>query len=160
MALVSLTGEREFRKVRKHGVVIRGPLFTLRITEYRPRYGAPWQPRAIIGLVVPKKTLKRAVDRNRSRRRVRAALQTLPQGLPACRAILMINAGAMTVPFTELQTALAKAFAKAFTKVPPKGTNKARKTSEIGANTIASTSTTNHISQQLPNLISPPAENS
>ncbi|MDV6373164.1 ribonuclease P protein component [Deinococcus arenicola] len=108
-----MRGDREFRKVRNHGAVVRDPLFTLRLTEYRPRYGESWQPRAIIGIVVSKKTLKRAVDRNRVRRRVREALRTLPDGLPPCRAILLPNPGVLNVPFTELQTALARAIAKA-----------------------------------------------
>lgn len=113
MALSSLRGEREFRKVRAHGSPVRGPLFTLRLAEYRPRHGEVWRPRAIIGIVVPKKTLKRAVDRNRARRRVREALRTLPGGLPPCRAILMPAPGVLTVPFTELQDALARALARA-----------------------------------------------
>jgi ribonuclease P protein component, eubacterial len=109
-----LRGEREFRKVRAHGAAVRDPLFTLRLTDYRPRYGERWHPRAIIGLVVSKKTLKHAVKRNRARRRVREALRTmppelLPGGLPACRAILMLNPGVLTVPFPELQAALAQA---------------------------------------------------
>lgn len=113
MALDSLRGDREFRKVRNHGVAVRDPLFTLRLTEYRPRYGESWQPRAIIGIVVSKKTLRRAVDRNRVRRRVREALRTLPDGLPPCRAILLPNPGVLKVPFADLQTALARAIAKA-----------------------------------------------
>ena len=109
-----MRGEREFRKVRAHGAAVRDPLFTLRLTDYRPRYGERWRPRAIVGLVVSKKTLKHAVKRNRARRRVREALRTmppelLPGGLPACRAILMLNPGVLTAPFAELQAALARA---------------------------------------------------
>lgn len=113
MALDSLRGDREFRKVRSHGVAVRDPLFTLRVTEYRPRHGETWRPRAIIGLVVSKKTLRRAVDRNRARRRVREALRTLPGGLPACRAILLPNPAVLTVPFSELQAALTRALSRA-----------------------------------------------
>lgn len=117
MALDSLRGEREFRKVRAHGAAVRDPLFTLRLTDYRPRYGEAWRPRALMGLVVSKKTLKRAVDRNRARRRVREALRTmppelLPGGLPACRAIVMLNPGVLAVPFAELQAALARALVR------------------------------------------------
>ncbi|WP_309569886.1 ribonuclease P protein component [Deinococcus sp.] len=108
-----MRGDREFRKVRTHGVAVRDSLFTLRITEYRPRYGETWRPRAIIGIVVAKKTLKRAVDRNRVRRRVREALRTLPGGVPPCRAILLPNPGVLKVDFTQLQEALARALAKA-----------------------------------------------
>ena len=108
VALVSLTTDREFRKVRAHGQVIRHKYFQLRVTDYRPRYGEVWQPRAIIGIVVPKKTLKHAVDRNRVRRRVHEALRTLP-GLIPCRAIISPAAAVLTAPFAELQTALGKA---------------------------------------------------
>lgn len=97
---------------------MRDPLFTLRLTDYRPRHGEAWRPRAIIGLVVSKKTLKHAVRRNRARRRVREALRTmppevLPGGLPACRAMLLLNPGVLSVPFAELQAALARALSKA-----------------------------------------------
>lgn len=111
MALTSLKGDREFRRVRQHGLVLRDPLFTLRVTDYRPRHGEAWRPRAIIGIVVPKKTLSRAVDRNRARRRVREALRTLPGGLPPCRAILLPNPGVLSAPFPELQAALARVLA-------------------------------------------------
>ncbi len=131
VALDSLRGDREFRKVRQQGAVVRDPLFTLRLTEYRPRYGETWQPRAIIGVVISKKTLKRAVDRNRARRRVREALRTLPGGLPPCRAILLPNPGVLTVPFPALQAALIRALAKAPGRVKkgaggPKGGNSGR----------------------------------
>ena len=102
VALASLRGDKEFRKVRQHGQVIRHALFTLRVTDYRPRYGESWQPRAIIGIVVSKKTLKLAVKRNRVRRRVREALRTLPT-LPPCRATIHPNVAALSVPFGELQ---------------------------------------------------------
>lgn len=127
MALCSLRGEKEFRKVRAHGVAVRHPLFTVRLAEYRPRYGETWRPRVVIGIVVPKKTLKRAVDRNRARRRVREALRTLPApGLPPCRAILMPNPAVLNVPFDELQGALAQAFARAPGRVKKGGNQKGR----------------------------------
>ncbi|UQN07792.1 ribonuclease P protein component [Deinococcus sp. QL22] len=126
-----MRGDREFRKVRQQGVAVRDPLFTLRLTDYRPRYGETWQPRAIIGVVISKKTLKRAVDRNRARRRMREALRTLPDGLPPCRAILLPNPGVLTATFPALQAALMRALAKAPGRVKkgaggPKGGNSGR----------------------------------
>ena len=112
-ALASLSGEKEFRKVRQHGKVVRHALFTLRVTDYRPRYGETWRPRAIIGIVVPKKTLKLAVKRNRVRRRVREALRTLP-GLPPCRATIHPTAAVLKASFAELQAALAQALSGDF----------------------------------------------
>lgn len=111
--LASLKSEKAFRQVRRYGAAQRGRLFTLHVTDYRPSYGKPWQPAAYIGIVVPKKVLKNATDRNRVRRRVREALRTLPQTLgqplPACRAVLYPAPEALHAPFQELQAALAKA---------------------------------------------------
>lgn len=126
MALDSLRGDREFRKVRNYGVAVRDPLLTVRVTEYRPRYGEAWRPRAIIGIVVSKKTLRRAVDRNRARRRVREALRTLPGGLPPCRAIVLPNPGVLNAPFEALQAALARALSRAPGRAPGKGSGKAQ----------------------------------
>lgn len=109
VALVSLSGEKEFRKVRQHGVVVRHALFTLRLTSYRPRYGEVWQPRAIVGIVVSKKTLRRAVARNKVRRRCREALRTGEFTQP-CRAVLHPTEAAQTASFSELQSALRHAF--------------------------------------------------
>ncbi|WP_019585334.1 ribonuclease P protein component [Deinococcus apachensis] len=116
-----MRGDREFRRVRQQGVALRDPLFTLRVIDYRPRYGEVWRPGAIIGIVVAKKTLRRAVDRNRARRRVREALRTLPGGLPPCRAVLMPNPGVLTAPFPELQAALARVLAQVPGRVKRKG---------------------------------------
>ncbi|WP_424951769.1 ribonuclease P protein component [Deinococcus sp.] len=124
VALVSLRGDREFRKVRAHGQVIRTRFFQLRVTDYRPRYGEVWQPRAIIGIVVPKKTLRRAVDRNRARRRMHEALRTLP-GLPPCRAILSPAALVLDAPFAELQAALGRALGSFDPKAKTKQTKPA-----------------------------------
>lgn len=112
MVLDSLRTDKEFRKVRTHGVVVRNSLFTLRMADYRPRYGEAWQPRAVVGIVVSKKTLKSAVARNRVRRRLKEALRTLPE-LSACRAILFPNPQVLHVPFTELQDSLRQALAQA-----------------------------------------------
>lgn len=122
VALRSLKGEKEFRRVRRLGIGLRHPLFSLKVTDYRPRHGHPWRPAAHIGIVVPKKVLPHAVDRNRVRRRVREALRTLPQSshgqaLPACRGILFPTAAAVNAPFDELQRALAEAMAQVPAKV-------------------------------------------
>ncbi len=108
--LASLTGDREFRQVRK-GKTVRTPLFTLRALHYRPRHKEPYRPMTLVGIVVAKKTLKSAVDRNRVRRRVREALRTLD--LPPCRAVLLPTPGVLRVPFAELRDQLARAFDKA-----------------------------------------------
>ncbi|MDO4263054.1 MAG: ribonuclease P protein component [Deinococcus sp.] len=130
VALRSLKGEKEFRRVRRLGVGLRHPLFSLKVTDYRPRHGQPWRPAAHIGIVVPKKVLAHAVDRNRVRRRVREALRTLPQTvlvpgeppqpLPACRAILFPTEAVLHASFGELQQALAGAMAQVPARVKGK----------------------------------------
>nr|WP_043817115.1 ribonuclease P protein component [Deinococcus maricopensis] len=103
-----MKGDREFRKVRTHGKVVRSRSFTLRITDYRPRHGEVWRPRAIIGLIASKKTIGKAVHRNRARRRAREALRTLGN-LPACRAVVHLHPSVLHVPFTTLQAELRAA---------------------------------------------------
>lgn len=118
--------------MRRLGVNLRHPLFSLRVTDYRPRHGQPWQPAAHIGIVVPKKVLRSAVDRNRVRRRVREALRTLPQSdfaqpLFACRGILFPTEAVLRVPFAELQGALATAVADVPAKVKSAGKKNPKK---------------------------------
>lgn len=108
--LASLKGEREFRQVRK-GKTVRTPYFTLRAVHYRPRHGEKYLPMTIVGIVVSKKTLKHAVDRNRARRRVREALRTLE--LPPCRAMVLPSPEVLRVDFAELRAHLKRAFDKA-----------------------------------------------
>ena len=108
VALDALKGDREFRKVRAHGKQVRSRSFTLRITDYRPRYGEVWRPRAVIGLVASKKTIGKAVHRNRARRRAREALRTLGS-LPPCRAVLHLHPSVLTVPFEALKAELRAA---------------------------------------------------
>ena len=105
-----MKGEREFRQVRK-GKTVRTKLFTVRAVHYRPRHGEAWKPMTIVGIVVSKKTLKLAVDRNRARRRVREALRTLE--LPPCRAVVLPTPEVLSVNFEELKAELRGAFDKA-----------------------------------------------
>jgi len=110
--LDSLRGDSEFRQVRK-GKTVRTAYFTLRALHYRPKRGEKYRPMTLVGIVVSKKTLKRAVERNRARRRVREALRTLMPDLPPCRAVIMPNPEVLHVPFDVLRTQLRRAFEKA-----------------------------------------------
>lgn len=111
-----MRSEREFRQVKNKGVSYRHELFSLKLSEYRPRYQQPWQPSTVVGIVVPKKVLKKAVDRNRARRRLREALRCLPN-LPACRVVFYPTPAILQVPFVELQEALAKALSSSQAKL-------------------------------------------
>lgn len=108
--LASLKGEREFRQVRG-GKTVRTKLFTLRALHYRPRHGEAWKPMTVVGIVVSKKTLKLAVDRNRARRRVKEAMRLLE--LPPCRAILLPTPEVLNANFDELRAELKRAFERA-----------------------------------------------
>ena len=59
----------------------------------------------MLKLVLPKRQLKRAVDRNRARRRVRAALDQIEPGWrQGLTGIIYLNQEALTLPFPELRT--------------------------------------------------------
>jgi len=119
--LSSLKGEGQFRKVSA-GHATRTPHFTLRRLPYKPRYGEKWEPHAVIGIVVSKKTLPHAVDRNRARRRVREALRVLE--LIPCRAMLILNASVLKLEFAALKTLLEEVFSKPIPKGPAKSSVK------------------------------------
>ena len=119
--LSSLKGEGQFRKVSA-GFATRTPHFTLRRLPYKPRYGEKWEPHAVIGIVVSKKTLAHAVDRNRARRRVREALRVLE--LTPCRAMLILNASVLKLEFGALKSLLESVFSKPLPKGPPKSPHK------------------------------------
>ncbi len=115
--LSSLKGEGQFRKVSA-GFATRTPHFTLRRLPYKPCYGEKWEPHAVIGIVVSKKTLAHAVDRNRARRRVREVLRLLE--LSPCRAMLILNASVLKLEFEVLKSLLEEVFSKPILKGPPK----------------------------------------
>jgi len=119
--LSSLKGEGQFRKVSA-GFATRTLHFTLRRLPYKPCYGEKWEPHAVIGIVVSKKTLPHAVDRNRARRRVREALRVLE--LTPCRAMLILNASVLTLEFEVLKALLESVFSKPIPKGPVKGSGK------------------------------------
>jgi ribonuclease P protein component len=118
--VVSLKGEAEFRRILS-GETHRTPFFTLRRLPYRPLFGKPWQPSAVVGIVASKKSVGNAVKRNRARRRVREALRLVAPN--PCRAILLLNPAVLTAPFADLKAALELAFARpikpAKAKSPP-----------------------------------------
>lgn len=101
----------------------RSPFFTLQSTE-RADDGPPR-----FGLTVSKKTAKRAVRRNRIRRRLREALrlgfaaQAGAGALSAdrgCDYVLVARLEAMTAPFADLRRALAAALAQSKPRLQPR----------------------------------------
>ncbi|HEX6733780.1 MAG TPA: ribonuclease P protein component [Azonexus sp.] len=87
-----LTKTDEFSSVFGFRKAIRGKLLML---HYQPR--ASVNDDARLGLVVGKKLLKRAVDRNRFKRVLREQFRLRRAGLPACD--LVVRLAAKPVPF-------------------------------------------------------------
>jgi ribonuclease P protein component len=101
MALGRLRKGREFDAVYREGAVVNGPLFVLRWT--RSGADAPkW------GFAVGKKLLPHAVDRNRLRRRLRAAAATVPVEAGVA-VVLTAKRGAPAAPYDALCSALQRA---------------------------------------------------
>jgi len=82
-----LTKTDEFSSVFGFRKIIRGKLLTL---HYQPRAGAEIDAR--LGLVVGKKLLKRAVDRNRCKRVLREQFRLRRGELPACDLVVRLAA--------------------------------------------------------------------
>ena len=80
-----LTKTDEFSSVFGFRKAIRGKLLML---HYQPRAEGFTEPR--LGLVVGKKLLKKAVDRNRVKRIVREQFRCLRESLPACDLIVRL----------------------------------------------------------------------
>jgi ribonuclease P protein component len=82
-----LTKTDEFSSVFGFRKAIRGQWLML---HYQPR--SPGLPGARLGLVVGKKLLRRAVDRNRVKRRLRETFRRQRQGIPVCDLIVRLVA--------------------------------------------------------------------
>jgi ribonuclease P protein component len=82
-----LTRTDEFSSVFGFRRAIRGSLLTL---HYQPRAAGLHDAR--LGLVIGKKLLKRAVDRNRARRVIREQFRRQRSQLPACDLVVRLAA--------------------------------------------------------------------
>ncbi|PIP60831.1 ribonuclease P protein component [Candidatus Uhrbacteria bacterium CG22_combo_CG10-13_8_21_14_all_47_17] len=118
---------KDFALLSQHGRAIYNPLFTLRLRKS----GADSR----VGFVASKKVFKKAVDRNRVKRRMRAALAGLqgewPEGFDL---LFIIKREVMSVAFAELKEAVRQTFVKipeTMKKPPKKRTPRAKKPSSI-----------------------------
>ena len=100
---------RQFNEVMAKGKIVRSPLFLLRILD---QAGPPNDPGSRVSAVAPTKVAKKAVERNRIRRRVYAAVRPI---LPLMKEGVRVLILAKTVPAAsadltaELRTVFAKA---------------------------------------------------
>lgn len=101
MALHRLRTSREVRTVLEEGTVYRGPLFVARRMQ--------GQTPARIAVIASKKRVGKAHDRNRARRRLRAA--TRAAGLQSGDLVLIANPRVLKAEYRQLITELKRAFA-------------------------------------------------
>jgi len=104
----SLRGRREFTLVVRRGIAAKADALT--VFGLEPRAGAAAKTK--IGVVVPK-TVGKAVDRNRLRRRCKAILDHMELGAPHRWYVIQCRSGAAGLPFEELRQHLMNALARA-----------------------------------------------
>lgn len=100
--------KKEFQQVLRQGRLISGrSLGVLTIKSSRPRDDRPRFPKA--GLIVSKRLSKKAVERNRLKRRIRTGLQkVLPKVSPELNLVVLPNKRAMEATVQELESELKK----------------------------------------------------
>lgn len=102
----SLRGRREFTLVVRRGTAAGEK--TLTVFGFTPRGAAKTK----IGVVVPK-TVGKAVERNRLRRRCKAILDGMELGAPHQWYVIQCRAGAAGLKFDELRRHLMNALRRA-----------------------------------------------
>lgn len=95
----------EFDRVYSEGTVVSGPLFVVR---HRPNGGLP----ARWGFAVGKRLAKKAVVRNRLKRRMREAARSLAV-CDGSDVIVTARVGALGSPFADLRRSLEKQLRRA-----------------------------------------------
>jgi len=109
----SLRGRREFTLVVRRGTAAGANALT--VFGFTPR--GPAVAKTKIGVVVPK-TVGKAVERNRLRRRCKAILDRMDLGAPHRWYVIQCRSGAAELRFDELQEHLMNALTRARTPSP------------------------------------------
>ena len=109
----SLRGRREFTLVIRRGTPAAAPALT--VFGMQPR--GPHAASTKVGVVIPK-TVGKAVERNRLRRRCKAILDRAKLGAPHYWYVIQCRPGATALTFEELQKHLLNALARAQTARP------------------------------------------
>jgi ribonuclease P protein component len=104
----SLRGRREFTLVVRRGTPATANALTVFGFEPRGADAATTK----VGIVVPK-TVGKAVDRNRLRRRCKAILDRMEMGAPHRWYVIQCRSGAAGLGFEELRQHLMNALARA-----------------------------------------------
>ena len=89
----------EFEEVLKKGKMIHSPLFSLSVLKNSKKAYA---------VVASKKVSKKAVVRNKNKRRVRHALKKITTSLPTASYIVFIKKDLTAISYTELTLELSK----------------------------------------------------
>lgn len=106
---------RDFALLSQKGRVVYGPLFTLRFRKS--------EEATKVGFVASTKIFKRAADRNRAKRRLRAALRALESEWPKKFDLLFIaKRDVIKADFDDIKKQVVRAFEKMpeVMKRPPK----------------------------------------
>jgi ribonuclease P protein component len=109
----SLRGRREFTLVVRRGTAAGANALT--VFGFTPR--GPAAAKTKVGVVVPK-TVGKAVERNRLRRRCKAILDQLDLGAPHRWYVIQCKSGAADLRFEELRNHLMNALTRARTTRP------------------------------------------
>ncbi len=101
-----LTRSKDIKRVRREGIAFSHPLVVLLYLK-----DAHAGPRAAI---IATRSVGKAVQRNRARRRLRAALQPLlPHIQPEVTLLLIARRPVLDAPFTEVQAAIRNLLTRA-----------------------------------------------
>jgi len=101
-----LTKQRDFTKLAVHGRSVFGPYMTLRV-NVRPK-----EPTRV-GFITSTKVMKKAVDRNRAKRRMREVVRALLPEIPEHFSLLFIlKPETKDVPFEALIAEVRRLVAK------------------------------------------------
>jgi len=122
-----LRKSRDFALLSQKGRVVYGSLFTLRFRQS--------EEATKVGFVASTKVFKRAADRNRAKRRLRAALRDLEAEWPKKYDLLFITKrDVITANYSDIKKQVQKSFAKipeAMKRPPKKRKPRAKKKSSI-----------------------------
>ncbi len=122
-----LRKSRDFALLSQNGRVVYGPLFTLRFRKA--------EDATKVGFVASTKIFKRAADRNRAKRRLRAALRALEPEWPKNFDLLFIaKRDVITAEFSDIKKQVKRSFEQmpeVMKRPPQKRKPRAKKKSSV-----------------------------
>lgn len=93
-----LTKKAEFKEVLSRGKTIQGRLFTLKYLEKEPEFPTK------VGIIVSKKIAKRAVYRNKARRRLKEVLRNYVKSLnPGLNMAFLVKREILEAKYTDIR---------------------------------------------------------